>query len=381
MKPDEASRLEMLSKSNFYKIFDSSAIRYYKQWLKTEAEDLEALYDLGQAYARQMQWDNARNTYQAILNILPSHFRAEQALNKVNIYAKSPRAKLGFKFFEADSASRDMDKKYLDIYSSFKAPLREDLYFEAREDTYMYVYSHVGHVNRERISAGLEYYKKPYFWASGSYAYNIYSDGIDESHTSKEEVNIRPFDPTLFTLSHEHDDVLDNALTLKMRLEKDDYKIRGTASPNRRLSFGADYMYSDYNDGNERDAYGFDSSCILLYEPKFFKVTYRYEEYGFDEPRPEYFTPSSFHSNTLLLEWRHFLNKEELFWGTNDTYYTLKYGVNLDVHDLHGHTFYADFHKDWNDRFSTHVEWSKKMYEHRDVYSEDEVSAYITYYF
>lgn len=63
VKADEsipATKYEMLSKYNFYNQFDKTAIENYKCWLDEEPNNLEASYDLGQLYARQMQWENAK---------------------------------------------------------------------------------------------------------------------------------------------------------------------------------------------------------------------------------------------------------------------------------------------------------------------------------
>ena len=90
---------------------------------------------------------------------------------------------------------------------------------------------------------------------------------------------------------------------------------------------------------------------------------------------------SSFHFNKVGLEWRHFLNTEELFWGANDTYYTLRYDVSFEVRGERGHKLYADFHRDWTDRLSTDVEWSRIIYEHSGTYNEDRFLASFKYYF
>ncbi len=60
------------------------------------------------------------------------------------------------------------------------------------------------------------------------------------------------------------------------------------------------------------------------------KATYRYEHYGFDRQDATYFTPSSFHCHILGLQWKHFLNEKELFWGANDTFYSLGYETRFD---------------------------------------------------
>jgi hypothetical protein len=303
-------------------------------------------------------------------------------MGKVDMYQRSPLLEVGFEWYEADSGSRHVDEKYYNAYSNLMVPiLKGDAYLKMKEEALVYLFSNPSWVNRQRLSVGVEYNKKPLLWLSAHYLYSIYSDDIKYSHNFNEEVNIKPIGGVHLAFSHSREDVLDNGTVLKNNLKRDDYKVRANLEPNRRISFGADYKFSDYNDGNSNNTYGIDAALIASYEPRFLKLTYRYEEYGFDKPNDYYFTPSSFHTNTVGLEWRHFLNKEELFWGTNDTYYTLRYAVNFDVHDQNGHTLYADFHKDWNDRFSTHVEWYIKIYDHQATYREQKLLGYLKYYF
>jgi len=381
VRPDEATELEMNAKYNFYNFFDLGAIYRYKMWLEREPENLEALYDLGQVYGRDMQWQNAKDTYDHILKIVPSHFRALQALNKVKIYEKAPMAKTGFEWYEADSASRHINEKYYQIYLRAKKPLGEGIYLGAGEDTFIYLFSSPSLVTRQRFSVNLEYIKKPYLEVKAEYAYSLYSYSLRCTHDYKEEVNLKPLDATTFKFSHMHKEVLDNGEAFKKNIEKDEFKVRGELRPTRRILGGCDYTFSLYTDNNRKNEYGVDAGYILSYEPKFLKISYRFNEYTFKKPSGYYFSPSSFHTNTMELMWRHFLNKEELFWGTNNTYYTVKYTFNVDTGAQIGHKLYVDFHKDWNDKLSTHIEWSKKIYEHREIYSENMLMFYVKYYF
>jgi hypothetical protein len=162
---------------------------------------------------------------------------------------------------------------------------------------------------------------------------------------------------------------------------RDDFKTRAEFIPNRRITLGGDYKYSRFNDSNNRNAYGLDAKATVLYEPTSLRVMYRYEAYGFEEARGYYFSPDSFHTNMLDVEFRHFLNKEEMFWGANDTYYTLKYSLNVDVHSQIGHKIYVDFHREWTKCLSTHVEWSKMLYDHLETYAEENLFIYVKCYF
>jgi len=297
------------------------------------------------------------------------------------IYSRSPSAETGFEHYHAASTSRDDDEDYWDIYTNLRTPINEDIYLSAREDTVLYDPSTAKSFVRQKMGVALEYNKRPTLWARAAYAYSVYTGQPKNSNNFNGEVNFKPIDLALFTFLYKRLDVEDNPQTMIRNLKRDDYKVRTTIEPNRRIGFGADYMYSHYTDKNDKFTYGLDVKTQILYEPHSLALTYRYEEYGYGEPRENYyFSPGSFHYNTAAVEWRQFLNKE-LFWGNNETYYTLKYAVNFDVHDQVGHLLYADFHRDWNNRFSTHVEWSKKIYEHRDTYGEERLMVYCKLYF
>jgi hypothetical protein len=142
-------------------------------------------------------------------------------------------------------------------------------------------------------------------------------------------------------------------------------------------------MRSNYSDGNIRDEYGFDVAYFLFYEPRSLKAIYRYEHYGFDRQDTTYFTPGSFHTHILGLQWKHFLNKEELFWGANDTFYTLGYETRFDYDFEHevGHKIKFGFGHDWNNRCTSRIEWSKTIYETSSIYAENSLMFYTAFYF
>lgn len=378
---DEVVSYEMEAKGYFYKRFDPSATRFYLLWLEEEPDNLEALFDLAQLYSRNNQWNDAERTYNRVLRLSAWHFRARKAAEKVKLLSTAPLFKSGIEFYEADSSPRDVDKKYFNVNSSLRLPLNKELYLWLRQDGFFYSFAERSSVKRETTLASLEYYFSPDVTMQFGYAYNNYSANIKDSHNFGSQLKARLLDPLQITISQARDDVIENYSTLVNRLYKDDYKARMELDLNRRIATGADYTFSHYNDGNDKYIYGFDVLTRLLYEPRSLIFNYRYEAYGYRQPKDYYFTPHSFHFNKMGLQWRHYLNKEELFWGANDIYYSLSYHINFDVHNQTGHTLSADFHRDWNDRLATHLEWSKVIYNHRQTYKRDTVSIYLKYYF
>ena len=379
--PNLVISYEMNSKYNLYNQLDIAAINHYKKWLELEPNNPEALFDLGQIYSNQMQWTNARIMYNRILDEFGGHFRARQALSKVDIYSKAAQLKTGIEMIKADSSGRLTNKRSWSTFASITQPLDEKYYLRLRQDNIWYRFKGIEQAYRQRFLVALDYYDKPEFQAGAHYTYSDYPDEHGIKSTFGGQIGYVPRDRWLINLSHLRDEVTDNGTAFLNKRYRDDYKIRGLYKPGRRMAIGADYMYSRYNNDNDRNTYGLDLGYLLSHEPRSLKVTYRYEEYQFDNVSLDYFSPESFHYNAIGLQWKHFLNKEELFWGTNDTFYSFHYTVNFDVKNETGHKLYFDFHHDWNNKCSSHFEWSRMIYEHRDTYSENRLMFFMSVYF
>jgi len=377
----DVSKIEMQAKKNYYDIYDARAARYYESWLDKEPENLEALFDLAQLNSRQMQWEKALSNYDKVLSILPNHSQAKVAINKAKMYSDSLNLKTGFKLYESDSASRTVDKRYTSIFAQAKLPLNNETNLTFGQDNTFFSFSGVDQVYRQRFDIGLEYNVRPGFWLKSYYQNSLFSDSIENSHNFGTDVFLSPDDPWLINFSHKKQDVIENYNTLNNHLQRDDYKTRITYRPNRRLTFGSDYMNSQYNDGNRRDSFGADFSYYVFYEPRSLKLIYRYQQYNYSKLATTYFSPDSFHSNMLSVQWREYLNDEEMFWGTNDTYYTIRYSAEFEPKEQIGHRLFIDFHHDWNDNCSSHFEWSKLIYEHSEIYSEERLMFYTSFYF
>ena len=176
-------------------------------------------------------------------------------------------------------------------------------------------------------------------------------------------------------LRFQREDVIDNSATLTAGLDRDDYLMRWQWHPNKNWYYGADYRMSEYNDGNERDFIGADVKFVVSEEPKSLTLGYRYEQYGFDEPRTAYFAPDDFHAHIVSVYWRQLLNKEQVFWGIGRWYYQVMYSVNFDVKDQQGHRIEFDLHKEMK-KGTLHFTVGKLLYEHEGIYAEDYIRVY-----
>lgn len=372
---------EMAAKQNLYNRFPISAMKHYKQWLSEEPDNPEAMYDLAQIYSTQQQWSNAANMYERILAQYPSHFRAKQALDKVRMYSQDTKVRAGFKMFESDSASRITDTRYWNAFASVTLPLNENTYVNIRQDNIWRNFDNYRQIYQQQFGVELEYKHKPDFWGSVNFAASAYENEKGVEYLFGGELNIKPVDELTVTLSHQRRQIIDNSKVFLDKLYADNFGTRVLYQPTRHWVSGADYFHAAYSDGNKKDAYGADVGYYLSFEPDSLKLSYRHEIYHFSILDPDYFSPASFHSNRLRTEWRHYFNADELFWGTNDTYSTVQYEVIFDDGNQIGHQIRCGFHHDFNDRCSSYLEWSKMIYEHADIYSEDMLMFYTSIYF
>lgn len=379
--PDELAKTEMKAKESFYNLHDLNGEKYHLNWLKLEPNSLEAYYDLGQIYARNNQWDKSADAYKKVLSLDSASTMAQKAINKIDLYRYKKQFKAGFEFVEADSSSRDIDQRYWNIFSSLRFPMNSKTYLTVRENSMLLDYDSIENVYRQGTGLNLEYFADLNLKASANYTYNVDSDDFGHSNIFGGKVDYLMNDQWEFNISHQREDIIDNGITFEDRLYRDNYKVRTVYKPSRRLNAGADYTYSPYSDDNNRDAYGFDLEYYLNYEPRSLKVVYRFEEYHFNRSDTDYFSPASFHYNRVGLEFRHFLNKDFFLWPANQTYYTLGYAINFDVHQQNGHIIYADLHHDWNETCSSGFEFSKMIYEQSEIYGLNRILFYTVWYF
>jgi tetratricopeptide (TPR) repeat protein len=378
--PDEKTALEMAAKKAYYDDFDIKGIKAYKKWLEAGPDTFEPLFDLGQIYCRQMQWKNAGKLYDGILNDLPLNEMARRIRDKIDLRSRHNQAFSGYHYFAATGASRDAGVRYQGIYGGMTFPLRDYLYATVLEDMSWFHFIDPSEVNRQRTSIYFDYTNRPWFWNSFGYTLDHYTDKVGTHHSFSEAAGFKPIDQVECVLSFQKSDIYNNGTVLTNDISRKDYRARGVYKPNKRLWFGGDFNYADYSDDNVMRDWGFDASYRLFFEPRSLTLLYRFEEYDYDKQRTYYYSPRSTHFNQFGFELKQYLNKE-IHWGSNDTYCLLRYQVSYEMHDQHCHNIYAGFHRDWNNRFSADINWSKKIYEHQKTYSEDVFGVSANYYF
>ena len=380
--PDRAVfAYEMQAKKALYNQHHAAAVTHYRQWLTEEPNNPEALYDLAQVYSTLGRWSDAQTSYQRLLSQYGSHHRARQALAKTQLYRQAPRLDLELDFIHEDSGDRNVDRRTWSTTAAWRTVLNEQVAVTVNQANRWHQFDGLSQVYQQQFGVVLDYQQRPSLWASVNLSRSIYDhhDGVPTCFGG--QLNVKPADAWTVALSHQRQAILDNRATFLDRLYVDHYTLRTIYQPYRRLTAGADYRHSDFSDDNRRITYGMDIGYYLTLEPDSLRVSYRYEQYNYAHEAADYFSPDSFHTHTIAAEWRHFFNTDELFWGSNDTYSTVRYGLIIDTGQQIGHQIQCALHHDWTDRCSSHIEYSRILYDHQDIYRSDRCMIYTSWYF
>lgn len=380
--PDRAVEIEMRAKKNYFRQYPLKAEKYYKKWLSEEPDSLEALFDLAQLYSTQERWEKAEAAYSEVLQIMPEHFRAETASEKVKLLSGRVEAEPGAAYYEARSADRNIDVKYYEYFIKagryFAENFKLDLSLHETEYTFE---EGETRVRSARAEGQLRYSLLPRLQAEAGLAYSRYTQTAESSLSPRGALSLRAADPLRLHLSFAREDILNNYPALADEITKDEYALRAEAFLSRRMRFGADYLRSDYNDDNRENRWGLDLNAAISHEPRSLSVFYRYEAFKFDEGSAYYFSPDSFHTHRASAVWRHHLNEEEMFWGAPEAHYTVSYEIIFDRGGATGHKIAAGFHRDISENSSLGLEASKTFYSPSQTYRENRVGVFLKHYF
>lgn len=372
--------LEMKAKLSYWNNRVQRAMRYYKELINIDPRNLEAMFDLSQVYCYQSMWKEAIEEYKRILGVLPNHFRAKQGLQKAELISTHIFLNSGYEFFEADSQDRGNDIKRHTFFSKMRYPVGYNFQIDTEYKFTNRSFSDFSDVAENEGRIGVSYLESPDWRVRGFYDFIEYNKGIDTMHTFGGNFNHRVSDICVSRFSFERERLENSSAVIRGNYYSDNYKERLDIDVNRRLKLGLDYLFSNYSDGNYKDEPGIDILYYVFLEPKRFSVQYRYFYRIFDEKMPEYFSPHSFWTNKVNLNWRHFLNKEEIFFGADDLYYDLKYDVAVDSANIVSHKFSAELNWDINKRLNLNISWSLTN-SSADVYEDKSAVAAIKYYF
>ncbi len=379
-KNDESVRLEMQSKKAYWDNRIKQAISCYKKLIDKNPENTEAMFDSSQIYSYQSMWNEAIQEYEKILQRSPGHFRAREGLEKTGLIAGHAALESGYEFFEADSASRDTDIKKNIFFNKLSVPLNKKIDLNLGYSLTGRQFSDFSDVIEHEEGLGLAYRNNPGWRADGFYNAIEYSKGIKTMHEFGGAFNFRIFDAGESRLSYERQRLEDNSTVIRGNFRHDSYNARTDFDINKRVKIGADYLYSNYSDGNHKNEPGCDILYYLSLEPKALYIKYRYFFRDFNKKVSEYFSPQDFSTHAIAVHWRHFLNKEEVFFGADNIYYDLGYDISLDSTGIVGHKFTGGFAWDINKRLQVKAE-GQCVLSSASVYKDKRALVSVKYYF
>jgi len=377
---DPKVKLEMEGKEYYWDGRVERAIRTYTRLLQEDPENVEAMFDLSQIYSYQAMWHEAKGEYGKILAIAPTHFRAREGLAKARLISERPAFRTQYEFYEADSQSRSDDIRRNHFFNDLLYPFNDRLSLVAGHKIGWRTFSDFDGLIENEGRWKLIYINSPAWSVTGFYDIIHYSQDVPNMHTFGAGLTFRTFDIGHFRFSHERQRLENNSTVIRQNYFSDNFTERWQVDVTKRLKVGADYLFGNYSDCNYKHEPAADITYFISLDPKRLAVTYRYLYRNFDETVNEYWSPKGYNNNLWSVNWRHFLNKEEIFFGANDLYYDVRYDVSLDSQGVVSHRFEAGFYWDITKRLNVNVK-AATTNTSANVYTDKGVTAEVKYYF
>lgn len=355
---EKAIELEEAGKQAFWNGWILTTIRKYRALLEIEPKNIEARFDLAQTEAYQHMWKASTADFQEILDQYKGHFRASDSLHKADIYWHDRALTPEIRYFRAKSGVRNTYVNRLTGELRFEQPLGEHLTARAGyEYDFYHFQAGADSIQRNMGKIGLDFFATPYLWGNAEYRPAIYSGIKRTSQLFSGYVSARPVDPVVITAFTQRADLDNNRTVFDKQIRTTDAGGRLQANIHRRWQFTGDYQYSWLNDGNRRNGFNIDNLVYLLYDPTRLTIDGRFEFYSYkNQVLADYWSPHNFWDAQMTVHWRHYLNKNGLYFGAKDTYYGVKYRfqVDRDKNVYNGGAF--EFHHDFSHRIAVHAE-------------------------
>jgi tetratricopeptide (TPR) repeat protein len=369
---------ERQAKDAYYKGYDKRAIAAYERLLEIDPENLEALFDLAQAYSRQGVWPKAEHTYKRTLKIMPEHFRAQKAQEKAELLWRRLDIQTTYNHFDADSSDRNVDVKYNRFGTLVKLPMRDKALLTAAHDITRYNFTDYKDIYGNSLELGIKYNERPDWNAEAVYKCTLYTEDVDTTHNIAVSLNKTWNDWIETTTAFKRRDFIRNSSTLRNETQENEFSVDTLLNFNRRLKAGSGYKLSFLTDKNIKNTLFAESRMQLLYEPRSVVLKYRFEYYGYDDKKINYFSPPNFWAHYATVDGRYFFNKEELFWGTDEFYCGARFTFGYDKGHNDSYAVGAYWHWDIQNRLSAKGEYSNTM---SGAYEEQRLQASLTYLF
>ncbi|HNX91582.1 MAG TPA: hypothetical protein PKG81_07005, partial [Candidatus Omnitrophota bacterium] len=377
---DDKIKLEMEAKDAYWSARVKKAISKYNELIKRDFQNVEAMFDLSQVYSYQRMWGEARSEYEKILGLAPAHFRAKEGLEKTDLISKHIRLDSSYDYFESDSQSRDSDIRRHSAVEKLYVPINDKTSFEAEDWMTERMFSDFSDVFENRTKLRLNYANGPDWWIDGMYTAYTYSKGINTMHNFGGSFTFRAFDLALFRSSYERERLENSSEVIRGGYYKDTFMERVDMDLTQRLKLGGDYSFSSFHPENSRNLAGGDVLYYFSFDPLRFTAKYRYSYDEYNKKVIEYFSPKGFTTNTFSFNWRHYLNKNGMFFGANDIYYEAGYDVSVDSTYIASHRFSGGLYWDITKSFAVALNGFITN-SSVDVYKERRIIASLKYYF
>jgi len=335
--PDDLIRTEMEAKELYWSNRVKRAIQAYRDLLAKMPDNAEAMFDLSQIYSYQSVWREAIEQYKNILDLFPDHFRAREGLKKAELLMSHPVLSSGYEFFKAHSGARDVDIRKNAFKNLLTIPLNAQTVFEAGYNFTRRAFLDFHDLSENHARLGLSYQKSPDWSAGGFFNLVTYNRSVAPVYEFGGQFAFRTFDVGQMTLSQEQQRLENNSAVIRRRLFRNNFKVRQDVDITKRWKAGTDYTFSFFSDHNRCNEVAGDTLYFLMLEPRAFYVKYRYAFRNFLKVENDYFSPQEYSLHTISVRWKHFLNKEEVFFGANDLYYESGYDISFDSTGITSH--------------------------------------------
>lgn len=374
-------KIEMDAKKAYWSNRVKAALRDYRELISAEPDNVEAMFDLSQVCSYQSMWSEAIEAYDKMLGVYKTHFRAREGKEKAILISRHPSSKSGYEFFEADSTSRETDINMNRFFEEFLVPLGPKANIEGTYRLAGRKFSDYPDIVENEARFKFSYAESPDWAVGGYYGFVGYNKGTDEIvNLFGANALARVFDIGTSTFTYDRERLVNSSQVIRECYRSDNFKERLFIDVTNRFKFGVDYLYSSYSDGNHKNEPGADVLYYLSLEPKALYVKYRYFYREFYNKVPEYFSPKGFTTNALTVGWKHFLNKEEIFFGANDLFYVLEYTPSLDSEYIASHKFSWELGWDVTKRLNLSVKGTVTG-SSANVYKDNGVMVSAKYYF
>lgn len=378
---DDLIELEMNAKISNWNGRTKAAISRYTELIERDPGNVEAMFDLAQIYSHRSMWKDAIREYENILEKYPSHFRARKGHERATLLSEHVSLEAAYRFFEADSPGRQTDIRHHRFLSKVSVPLTYRASMDISHALGYMTFGDFRDIIENEGKMRFNYSANPDWRIGGYYGLVAYNRDMDELfHLFGGDLGFRIMDIGTYSFSYDRERLHNNSGVIRGYYHRHVFNNRVDLDLTRKLRIGADHIYARYSDGNFLNEPGFDLTYKFSSDPRRLSLRYRYFYKEFNEKVGDYFSPKGFSTNLFSLNWRHYLNREEIFFGAEDIYYDLEYTVSIDSTDIAGHKFGWSVHRDFGKRFNFNIGGSF-MGSSAGVYDETEIRTGIKVYF